>query len=288
MKEHRDTEHELQETQLKLKRMSEFLTTLGHEVRTPLTALLATCEVLQNGLAGPVTDDQLNGINVIQNSGHHLLELMEDVFDLAKIESGSIDLEISEVSINMLCESSLQLVKQQAKQKNIQLTSNIPPNPISLYADEKRLRQMLVNLLDNAVRFTPAFGEVTILVDVVKASTKQFGNEEPKVRFNVTDTGIGIDESEHESVFQPFVQISTQQLENSERFGYGGAGVGLALVRQFAILHGGTVGVMSKVGKGSCFYIDLPHRASNNASGELPKARGTGQRQSSTDNKTIV
>lgn len=281
MNEHRNTEFELQETRLKLQRMSEFLTNLSHEVRTPLTALLTTCEVLQNGIAGPVTNDQLIEINVIQNSGYHLLELMDEVFDLSKIESGFVDLKISEVSINLLCESSLQLVMQQAKQKNIQLTSSITVNQVSLHADEKLLRQMLVNLLDNAIKFTPEFGEVTIVVEFSRTSNTRHGNGEPAVRFNVTDTGIGIDESEHESVFKPFVQIDTQQLDNPKRFGYGGIGIGLALVRQFAILHGGGVGLRSKVGRGSCFYIDLPLRASNNTSGQLPEETGTSQHRSS-------
>lgn len=260
MKEYRDTDLELQETRLKLQRVSEFLMNLSHEVRTPLTALLTTCEVMKNGFAGPVADDQLSGIDIIQNSGSHILELMDEVLDLVNIESGYLNLEISEVSINPLCESSLQLVRQQAKQKNIQLASNNSANLLSLHADEKRLRQMLVNLLDNAVRFTPESGKVTIEVDSASAPCNQSGSCESRVRFNVTDTGIGIDESEYESVFKPFVQISTPQLDMSKSDGYGGTGVGLALVKQFAELHGGNVGVSSTVGRGSCFYFDLPHR----------------------------
>jgi len=264
MKVPTDTELELHETQLKLQRMSDFLKNLSHEVRTPLTALLTTCEAMQNGLAGPVTDDQQSGINVIRNSGSHLLELMDEVLDLAKIESGSVDLDIAEVLINPLCESSLQLVMQQAKLKNIQLVSNIPANLPTVHADEKRLRQMLVNLLDNAVRFTPEFGKVMIEIHIFSA---ELGSDGSKVRFSVIDEGIGIDESDYESVFKPFVQISTPQLDTQKSSGYGGTGVGLALVKKFAELHGGNVGVSSKVGKGSCFYFDLPHGASNNNAG---------------------
>ncbi len=261
MIERRDTEHELHETQLKLQRMSEFLTILGHEVRTPLTAVLTTCEMMQSGLAGSVTDDQLSGIGVIENCGSHILELMDEVLDLAKIESGSVELEISKIPVKTLCESSLQLVMQQAKQKNIQLVTKIPVNLLSLHADEKRLRQMLVNLLDNAIKFTPESGKVTIKVDCSNAPNKPSGNGNSNVRFNVFDTGIGIHESEYESVFNPFVQILTPQLETMKSHGYGGAGVGLSLVKQFAELHGGNVGVSSKVGKGSCFYFDLPNKS---------------------------
>ena len=127
MKEHRDTELELQQTRLKLQRMSKFLGILGHEVRTPLTAIFTTCEMMQNGLAGSVTDDQLSGVNVIESCGSHILELMDEVLDLAKIESGSVELEFSDVSINQLCESSLQLVKQQAKLKNCLLYTSPSP-----------------------------------------------------------------------------------------------------------------------------------------------------------------
>jgi len=264
MKEHRDTELELQETQLKLQRMSEFLTNLSHEVRTPLTALLNMCNVMQSGHTGPVTDDQLSGFNIIQNSGNHLLELIDEVLDLAKIESGYVYLKTSEIRINSLCESSLQLVVHKAKEKNIQLVSNISANLLSLYADEKRLRQMLVNLLDNAVKFTPEYGIVTIEVDSLNAPCQRTGDAMSKVRFSVTDTGIGIDESEYKAAFKPFVQIDTPHLSTSKNGGYRGTGVGLALVKQFAELHGGSVGVISKAGKGSCFYFDLPSRASNN------------------------
>ena len=108
IKENRNIELEYEETQLRLQRMSDFLVNLGHEVRTPLTAMLTTCELMQNGLADPMTDEQLIGISVIQKSGSHILELMDEALDLAKIESGSIVLESKEVSVNSLCESSLQ------------------------------------------------------------------------------------------------------------------------------------------------------------------------------------
>jgi len=273
MKVPMDTELELHETRLKLQRMSEFLKNLSHEVRTPLTALFTTCEAMQTGLAGPVTDDQRSGINVIRNSGFHLLELMDEVLDLAKIESGSVDLDIAEVLINPLCESSLQLVMQQAKLKNIQLGSNISANLPTLHADEKRLRQMLVNLLDNAVKFTPESGKVIIEIQIFNAELKGSDGGESKVRFNVIDEGIGIDESDYESVFKPFVQISTPQLDSLKSSGYGGTGVGLALVKKFAELHGGNVGVSSKVGKGSRFYFDLPHGASSNNSGSYANGK---------------
>jgi len=249
----KDNELELQETKLKLQRMSDFLTSLNHDLRTPLTAILTMSEVMQHGHAGRVTDDQLKGIEIIKNSASHLIELVDEIHDLTKIESGSIDLKISEVPINPLCESSLQLVMLQAKQKNIELISRIPTHLLSLHADEKRLRQMLVNLLDNAVKFTPESGKVTVEVDRSNISCKQFGKNESAVRFNVTDTGIGIDESEYESVFKPFVQIDTPQNDTSMNCGYTGTGVGLAIVKQFAELHGGNVGVRSEVGKGSCF-----------------------------------
>lgn len=265
------TELALQKSEQKLQRMSEFLSNMSHELRTPLTAILSMSEVMQKGLAGPVTEEQLDGFRVIQSSGSHLLELMNEVLDLAKIESGSAELRISKIQIQKLCESSLQLVTQQAKLKDIDLISRIPSSLPLLHADEKRVRQMLVNLLGNAVKFTPESGTVTLEVICLDSTdTNNLLNGcESTVKFSVADTGIGINESELESVFEPFVQIDTMQADASMSPTDGGTGLGLALVKQFAECHGGSVGVSSEIGKGSCFYVELPLRVVNPAPVDL-------------------
>jgi len=233
----------------------EFIANMSHELRTPLTAILSTNEVMQMGYFGPTTDEQSEGFKIIQDSGSHLLELINEVLDLAKIESGSLELELAEIKIDQLCESSLQLVMHQATRKNIELSLRLAGNLPPLLADEKRVKQILVNLLSNAVKFTPDFGKVALEVQCIDSSdiSESRDSSDRRVRFSVTDTGIGIDESRFESLFEPFVQVDTSL--NRE---YGGTGLGLSLVKLFAELHGGSVSVSSAVGRGSCFYIDLP------------------------------
>jgi len=228
----------------------EFLANMSHELRTPLSAILGMTEGMQQGLFGPATPKQKDGYDVIEQSASHLLELIEEILDLAKIESGSVELEFKAVEISQLCESSLRLVAQQAKQKGIQLSRSVSFDTPGVEADEKRLRQVLINLLSNAVKFTPENGQVTLEVK----QRKQNEGEE-MVRLSVQDTGIGIAESEFESLFEPFVQVDTALNRN-----YEGTGLGLALVKQFVELHSGHVSVTSEPGVGSCFSVDIPVR----------------------------
>lgn len=231
------------------KMKDEFLANMSHELRTPLSAILGLTEGLQQGIFGPTTEKQDESYRIIQESGSHLLGLINEVLDLAKIESGSVELEITDVEIPALCTSSLQLVAQQAKKKHIELNLNTPFNLPTLQADRKRVRQILVNLLSNAVKFTGEEGQVTLSVKRLEPAD----DRGTMVRFSVNDTGIGIEASELDALFDPFVQVETA-LNRS----YDGTGLGLALVRQFTELHGGHVGVTSERGGGSCFSVDLP------------------------------
>lgn len=234
------------------KMKDEFLANMSHELRTPLSAILGMTEGLQQGIFGPVNQKQASGYEVIQESGSHLLGLINEVLDLAKIESGSLGLDLAKTEVNKLCKSSLQLVAQQAKKKSIDLQLNVPFNLPAMEVDEKRVRQILVNLLSNAVKFTPDGGRVTLEVKGLPP------NEKKLVRFSVKDTGVGIDESKLESLFEPFVQVDTSLGRE-----YEGTGLGLALVKQFTELHAGTYGVTSEVGVGSCFYVEFPIRQSD-------------------------
>ena len=230
----------------------EFLANMSHELRTPLSAILGMNEGISRGLFGPVTDDQVDGFKVIQESGAHLLELINEVLDLAKIESGSMQLDLVGININRLCNSSFQFVTLDAQQKNIKLVLNVPINLPDLQADEKRLRQILVNLLSNAIKFTNDNGKVTLAVERINHAKS---HSEELIRFSVTDTGIGIESCKLNSLFEPFVQIETALNRD-----HGGTGLGLSLVRQFSKLLGGSVGATSDVGVGSCFFVDLPFR----------------------------
>lgn len=242
---------ELNTTNAKLARAlrtkDEFLANMSHELRTPLNAILGRTEILMEGIHGPITEKQAASLGVIEESGNHLLELINDILDLAKIEAGKITLDIHPVAVAHLCESSLQFVRQTAHKKQIWLTADVAPTLKTCLADERRLKQVLINLLSNAVKFTPAGGEVSL---------KVFSDAETEtVTFEVRDTGIGISAKDMERLFKPFVQLDSSLARSHE-----GTGLGLSLVFRLTEMHGGSVKLESEVGVGSCFTVTLPQR----------------------------
>lgn len=225
----------------------EFLANMSHELRTPLNAILGMAESLQEQVFGEINFGQERAVATIDRSGRHLLELINDILDLSKVESGKLELQIAPVSIKYLCETSLTFVRQLAVRKNIQLTAEIPASIPDTCVDERRIRQVLINLLNNAVKFTPEGGSVRLLVRQDKQE------ENCSVLFQVYDTGIGIAPENLSQLFQPFVQIDSSLTRQ-----YAGTGLGLSLVQQLTQLHGGTVSVTSEVGQGSCFTVQIP------------------------------
>lgn len=221
-----------------------FLANMSHELRTPMTVVLGMVEALQGGVYGELSEKQRDGLRLIEQSGTQLLQLINDTLDLAKIEAGRIELELASIDVTQLCESSLHMISQHAGQRRIELELDVPEDLPNIDADEKRLRQVLINLLGNAVKFSPEGGRVTL-------SARRA--EPASIHISVVDTGIGIDESLHESIFQPFVQADTSLSRT-----YEGTGLGLALVAQFVALHSGQVRVASRVGRGSEFTVELP------------------------------
>ncbi|HYT90196.1 MAG TPA: response regulator, partial [Gemmataceae bacterium] len=226
----------------------EFLASMSHELRTPLNTILGMAETLQEGVFGTVNAEQIDAVRHIDESGRHLLALINDILDLSKVEAGKLDLDVEEVVIAPVCQASLRLVKQTAHQKRLSVTLNIDSAVTVLQADARRLKQMLVNLLSNAVKFTPEGGAVGL--DVVGDTAAQC------VRLTVWDTGIGIAADDLPRVFQPFVQIDSRLARQ-----YTGTGLGLALVDEMAALHGGSLTVESTLGQGSRFTITLPRTA---------------------------
>ncbi|MEA5419919.1 PAS domain S-box protein [Spirulina sp. CCNP1310] len=231
----------------------EFLANMSHELRTPLNAILGMTEGLQEGVFGAVNSGQVKALNTIERSGCHLLALINDILDVAKIESGQVELECAPTAVAPLCQSSITFVKQQALKKQIQLVVNLPAHLPDIVLDERRIRQVLINLLNNAVKFTPPGGCITLAVTL----TPPAQNATPDLRFAISDTGIGISGENLKKLFQPFIQIDSALNRQ-----YQGTGLGLALTKQIVELHGGQVGVTSEVGTGSCFTIDLPYQAS--------------------------
>ena len=223
----------------------EFLANMSHELRTPLNSILGLSESLGEQVAGPLNEKQRKYVQTITESGHHLLALINDILDLAKIEAGQVTLDIAKVDVHLLCESSLRMVKQLARKKNQEISLEIDEKFHLIWGDERRLKQMIVNLLSNAVKFTPEGGKVGLEVH---------GDEdENRVLITVWDNGIGIAEEDISKLFQPFVQLSTGLARETT-----GTGLGLALVAQMARLHGGGVSVSSLPGEGSRFTLVLP------------------------------
>jgi PAS domain S-box-containing protein len=241
----------------------EFLANMSHELRTPLNAILGLSESLGEQIAGPLNQKQQKYIATISESGHHLLSLINDILDLAKIESGQITLDINKVDIHAVCQASLRMVKQLAQKKNQEVALEIDPNLGLVWADERRLKQMIVNLLSNAVKFTPEEGKLGLEVH---------GDEqENKITITVWDRGIGIKEDDLARLFRPFVQVDSGLAR-----GAAGTGLGLALVAQMARLHGGSVSATSEHEKGSRFSIVLPWQPAL-AADTVDRLRSTGK-----------
>lgn len=249
-----DANERLELTNAELQRATrlkdEFLATMSHELRTPMNAILGMSEMLQEEILGPLNPRQLNSISTIERSGEHLLSLINDILDVSKISAGKLELNIDKTALAQLCEASLLFVKQKAFEKQIQIDTHLPAELESIWVDDRRMRQVLINLLTNAVKFTPHGGNVTLTVSLQSMPLDKGSYE---LCFAITDTGIGINQTDIAKLFQPFIQI-----DSSLNRQYEGTGLGLMLVKQIVELHGGRVLIESEVGKGSCFSLVIP------------------------------
>ncbi len=259
LQERQQTEQQLTQRNEELIRATrlkdEFLANMSHELRTPLNAILGMTEGLQDEVFGSVTTQQIKALTTIEHSGSHLLSLINDILDVAKIESGQVELDCVPTAVTSLCQSSIAFIKQQALKKQIQLSINIPSYLPDITLDERRIRQVLINLLSNAVKFTPTSGKITLEVTMRQSTSQEFA--QTYLRFAVRDTGIGISPDNIKKLFQPFVQIDSALNRQ-----YQGTGLGLVLAKRIVELHGGRVSLTSELGAGSCFMIDLPYQSS--------------------------
>jgi PAS domain S-box-containing protein len=225
----------------------EFLANMSHELRTPLNSILGLSESLLEQRRDPLTGYQQRSLEIISSSGHHLLDLINDILDLSKIEAGKFDYFPQIVDVDTLCRSSLSFVKSQAVKKSITINCMLEASGLMMLADPRRLKQILVNLLTNAVKFTSEHGQITLRVHA--------DAEQGVIQFSILDNGIGIAPQDLSRLFQPFVQVDSRLNRQ-----YEGTGLGLALVQKLTDLHGGSVEVESEVGVGSCFTVNLPWR----------------------------
>jgi PAS domain S-box-containing protein len=223
----------------------EFLASMSHELRTPLTGVMSLSEALQEQVYGPLNEKQLKVVSRIEESGQHLLDLINDILDLSKVEAGQMTLQIEKTSVTDICQAALHLIRGMANKKHHNISFSANPPSMSINADPRRLKQMLLNLLSNAVKFTPDGGQIGLNVS---------GNaEEHYVDFTVSDNGIGIASEMFPMLFRPFVQLDSRLSRQ-----YSGTGLGLSLIQRMAELHGGSITLESELGQGSKFTIRLP------------------------------
>ncbi|WP_414753895.1 ATP-binding protein [Anabaena sp. CCY 9910] len=221
---------------------SEFLATMSHELRTPLNAIMGLSQLLQQEIVGSLNEKQQEYISCIYSSGEHLLALINDILDLSKVEAGKEELFLIPLLVIDVCNDVLLTVRDRAISKGLKLTQEIDPEASICIADDRRIKQMLLNLLTNAIKFT-SVGEVSLTVKRVPEG----------INFIISDTGIGIDSNQFPLLFEPFKQLDSRLNRQ-----YEGTGLGLALTRKLARLHGGDVTVKSTLGVGSQFTLFLP------------------------------
>lgn len=224
---------------------SEFLAQMSHELRTPLNAIIGFSQMLEKRVFGGLNEKQMEYVQDIHTSGRHLLSLINDILDLAKVEAGRMDLNLSQFDVPSTLEGTLTLVKEKAAGHNITLTLDVDRQLNTFIGDQRKFKQILLNLLSNAMKFTPDGGRVSV------SAKRKDGNME----VSVSDTGFGIAAENQAAIFEEFRQVSDGKAEKSE-----GTGLGLAITKKFVELHGGRIWVESSPGKGSTFTFSLPER----------------------------
>ncbi|AKB22140.1 PAS domain S-box protein [Methanosarcina sp. WH1] len=222
---------------------SEFLTNMSHELKTPLNSILGFSDLLKEGIAGPLNEKQSKYVQFISSSGKTLLNIISDILDLSKSESGDEDLNMKEFYVDESINKVISMILPQTHEKNIKLNYHSENGTLWIFADEVKFQQIMENLLSNALKFTPADGSIDVI-------SKQEGN---LLTIMIKDTGIGIPENSLEKIFKPFIQIDSSLSRTFE-----GTGLGLTLVKKYVEMHGGNIYVESKIGEGSSFRFELP------------------------------
>jgi signal transduction histidine kinase len=241
--------NEIQEKSLQLevanKHKSEFLANMSHELRTPLNAIIGFSDVILRGMAGPASDQQKEFVGDIRASGRHLLNLINDILDLSKIEAGRMELDVAPFDLAAATQAAVALVRERASAARVELQVRVAGDVGACEGDERKFKQVVLNLLSNAIKFTPAGGRVTV----------EASRDGADYRVRVEDTGIGIAEQDLSRIFEEFTQVGAASRDTE------GTGLGLALARRLVELHGGRIAVASTPGAGSIFTFTLPVRA---------------------------
>jgi signal transduction histidine kinase len=223
---------------------SEFLANMSHELRTPLNAIIGFSEVLTERMFGDLNEKQEEYLKDIYASGTHLLSLINDILDLSKIEAGRMELELTDFDLPQAIDNALILVRERAGRRGIALEHSVDERLGEIRGDERKVKQVLLNLLSNALKFTPEGGRVDVQVGIVGGMAE----------ISVTDTGVGIAPEDQGAIFEEFRQVGTAEKKAE------GTGLGLTLCRKFVELHGGRIWVKSQLGLGSTFTFSIPAR----------------------------
>lgn len=242
---------------------SSFLATVSHELRTPLTSIIGYSEMLAEGLAGQMNPEQGDYVRTIMDKGETLLKLITSILDISQIEAGKVRLNFSPMEVTELLQSAVSSVRPQASKKGVILETRFEPGTrLNAEVDRDKLRQAVVNLLANAVKFTPKGGTVSIFISQ-PGPQPELGA--PGYRIIIEDTGVGIPQDQFEKIFESFYQV-----DNSSTREFGGAGIGLAIVKSYVEGHGGVVRVSSELGRGSRFAVVLPLAPPQPRSSQIP------------------
>jgi signal transduction histidine kinase len=242
----REIEEKGRELEIANKHKSEFLANMSHELRTPLNAIIGFSEALLEKMFGEINEKQKDYLQDIHSSGQHLLSLINDILDLAKVEAGRMELNLGTFDLPAAIANALMLIRERAMRHGIGVSVEVDSRMGELNADERKLKQILLNLLSNAVKFTPEGGKIKVVARQV----------DDIVEIAVSDMGIGIALKDQATVFEEFKQVGSDYTRKAE-----GTGLGLALTRKFVELHGGTIRLESEPGKGSTFTFTLPLKA---------------------------
>lgn len=260
-----DKTSKLQEAYDKLKELdrlkSNFLGTVSHELRTPLTSIMGYSEMLREGIAGPLNEEQSEYVRTIHEKGTHLLTLIMSLLDLSKLESGTMRMTRKDFDLQSVLAEVRSTVVPAARKKSVDLVVDAPGDLPVLFGDRQRMFQVVLNLVDNAMKFTPEGGRITMAAKtvVVKLDGEDeddslfFARTQKRVELRIMDTGIGIPEKERDKVFDAFYQVDSSSTRE-----YGGTGLGLAIVKRLVEAHGGTIRIEGNVPTGAVFCVSLP------------------------------
>jgi signal transduction histidine kinase len=236
---------------------SEFLANVSHELRTPLNSILGFADLLRDSLSASPEAKALRYISNIRQSGRDLLELINDLLDLAKIEAGRMEIRSEAMSLSDMFEALATILRPLAEQRGVMVEPSVAPEVPILHSDPGKLQQILYNLLSNAIKFSPQNGRIELMADLVAPASAASAAEEPgHVLIRVIDRGPGIEAAKHGVIFEKF-----RQLDGSVTRTHSGTGLGLAISKELTTLLGGRIGVESSPGEGATFWIELPlHR----------------------------